>query len=196
MADTAPAATPFRWDFVTKPLITKVTIDGVENIVALPAYLVHEKTPNIAYVKLPFLFQDYVVRLQDLLDRVDDKTFQGTLFPDFDHDWNLQCTFWTMDGREVSPEALQNSRLGRALYGNRPEYYKSYRDQWVLCFNYAIRIAGIQQSEPATTEYLGRFYQPPSDKPFSLYFVPGQCLESFSRNNLKEALTLASKNAA
>ncbi|KAG8720829.1 hypothetical protein FRC09_008907 [Ceratobasidium sp. 395] len=196
MTDATAGVTPFQWNFVERPLITKVTIDGVENIAALQAYLVHEKTPNIVYVKLPFLFQDYVIRLQDLLDRVDDKTFQGALFPDFDHDWNIQCTFWTMNGRAVGPEALRNSRLGRSLYGNRPEYYKSYRDQWVSCFNYAIRIVGIQKSESATTEFLRRFYEPPSDKPFPLYFVPGRCLENFSRNNLKEALTLASKNAA
>ncbi|KAG9125673.1 hypothetical protein FRC07_006672 [Ceratobasidium sp. 392] len=196
MANAVPEVTPFRWDLAGKPLITKVTIDGVENVVALDAYLINDTTPRVIYVKLPSLFQDYVIRLQDLIDRVHDETFQASLFRDFDHEWNIQCTFWTMDGRQVSPEVLRNSRLGRALYGTRPEYYKSYRDQWVMCFNYAVRLAGIQKSESATTELVNRFYQPSSGKPFPLYFVPGKCIESFSRDNLKEALALASKNVS
>ncbi|KAG8733422.1 hypothetical protein FRC10_000248 [Ceratobasidium sp. 414] len=190
-----PQVTPFSWKFPEQPLITKVTIDGVENVAEVRAYLVHEKTPNDKYLILPYLFQEYVVRVDDLLDRVNDQTFQATLFQDFDHDWNIQCPLWTMDGREVPREAVKNSRLGRALNGSRIECYESYRDQWVLCFNYAVRIAGIQKSESATSQFLNRFYQPSPNIPFPLYFVPGKCLESFNHDQLREVLSVALKAA-
>ncbi|KAG8732568.1 hypothetical protein FRC10_000845 [Ceratobasidium sp. 414] len=191
--ENPPQVTPFSWEFPEQPLIIKVTIDGEEHVADLRAYIVHEKMPNDKYLILPYLFQDYVIRVDDLLDRVNDQTFQATLFHDFDHDWNIQCPLWTMDGRGISREALRNSRLGRALYGSRIEYYKPYRDQWVLCFNYAVRIAGIQKSESAVSELLDRFYRPSSDIPFPLYFVAGKCLDRFNRDQLREALSVAVK---
>ncbi|KAG9078527.1 hypothetical protein FS749_009439 [Ceratobasidium sp. UAMH 11750] len=202
---------PFKWKHVKEPVKLEVQIDGVFHAVALRAYLINKDTPEVEYLKLPYLYQDYVIRVVDLINRVDDRRYYESLASDLKHPQRIQCRFWTMDGRAVSDMNPNSSRLGHAHWqaclssGYNGAVDKAYRDQWVLCFNFAVRIAGNQKSRIGTYNLLNRFYRPIIPPPqfyapgvlhtFPLYLLAHPRLQGLTSAQLNDAIPEAAKNA-
>ncbi|KAG9125674.1 hypothetical protein FRC07_006673 [Ceratobasidium sp. 392] len=158
------------------------------------------------YLKLPSLFQDLVVRLDDLLDRVDDGSYRFLIDMDIGESYSVCCGFWTMQGAKVPPDTIKESRLGQTLVRNSPKFWKNpyyeghpefrsnsyvaYRDQWVLCFNYAVRLAGDQDKQLRSLDIYNRFYRPSENVTLSI--MPSRDLmDEIGANGFAEALQTA-----
>ncbi|KAG8741226.1 hypothetical protein FRC10_003148 [Ceratobasidium sp. 414] len=177
----------FRWCIPDPPapLVFTVKIKDAEQTVELVEWLEHDKTPGVSYLQLPSLFQDYVVRLNDLRTRVDDSTWEKTLKNDITGGALCNCSCWTPTGEEVSGAEFLESRLGRTL---RRGDIEAYRSQWITCFDNAIQMTNNRPGPLGKFDVLSRFYQPKDNKIFDLYFMPGSG-GAFTTNNLKSVLT-------
>ncbi|KAG8733423.1 hypothetical protein FRC10_000249 [Ceratobasidium sp. 414] len=115
-----------------------------------------------------------------------------------------------MEGREVPWSDVGLSRLGRAHWNacvpnGSGGLDKVYREQWVLCFNHAVRFAGNQKTPLGTYHILNRFYRPiiPQLEPprpelrytFPLFLVKHERLHGLTLGQLNYAVSEAVKNA-
>ncbi|KAG9125672.1 hypothetical protein FRC07_006671 [Ceratobasidium sp. 392] len=166
----------FRW-YTDKPRgISVTTEEGITSVEI--AYMVRGDDLNTRYLQLSNRSQRLVIRLSDLIKRVDISTSEETLKKDLQAKW-FQCPLWHQNGNRVTQQELtQPTRkipIVNCLINPTSQNSTRYGTLWATYFNEATKEAEAQlyiSHKIGGYDVLNRFFVPDLGTTFKLGFLP------------------------